>query len=159
MRCGNRSLLPEGQGLIKGRGDDSVEFFEVVLMNGLLGWTSCAANVDAAKILDSMVQAAHVETALNISASSSPASFAASQTHDPVSVHSAGSIIAALLATMFWLYRRKADLPAFLLVTRIVYIWAVYFNNYAVRHVYFTGLLLLTTGMAMRLGTRDASKA
>lgn len=128
-------------------------------MSGLFGWIVCAANVDAAEILDSMVQVAHVETALNISASSSPASLASSQTHSPVSVHSAGSIIAALLATMFWLYRHKADLPAFLLVTGIIYIWAMYFNNYAVRHVYFSGLLLLTAGMAMRLGTRDASKA
>lgn len=128
-------------------------------MSGLLGWIGCAANVDAAEILDSMVQAAHVETALNISASSSPASLAASQTHDPESVHSAGSIIAASLAAMFWLYRRKGDLPAFLLVTEIVYIWAVYLNNYAVRHVYFSGLLLLTAGMTMRLGIRDASKA
>jgi hypothetical protein len=61
--------------------------------------------------------------------------------------------VVALLAAMFWLYRRKADLPAFLLVTGIAYIWAVYFNNYAVRYVYFPGLLLLTAGMAMRLGT------
>lgn len=66
---------------------------------------------------------------------------------------------AALLGAMVWLYRRKADLPAFLLVTGIAYIWTVYFNNYAVRYVYFPGLLLLTAGMAMRLGTRDASKA
>lgn len=67
--------------------------------------------------------------------------------------------IAVLLAAMFWLYRRKADFPAFLLVTGIAYIWAVYFNNYAVRYVYFPGLLMLTAGMAMRLGARDANKA
>ncbi|MGO8754177.1 MAG: hypothetical protein ACLQHK_02975 [Gallionellaceae bacterium] len=66
---------------------------------------------------------------------------------------------AALLAAMFWLYRRKADLPAFLLVAGMAYIWAVYFNNYAVRYVYFPGLFLLMAGMAMRLGTRDASKS
>jgi hypothetical protein len=58
-----------------------------------------------------------------------------------------------LLAAMFWLYRHKADLPAFLLATGIAYVWAVYFNNYAVRYVYFPGLLLLTAGMAMRLGS------
>jgi type IV secretory pathway TrbL component len=90
-------------------------------MIGLFGWIDCAANADSAEILDSRMQAAHVETALNMSASSSPASLAASQTHDPVSVHGAGSIIVTPLAAMFWLYRRKADLPAFLLVTRIVY--------------------------------------
>jgi hypothetical protein len=61
----------------------------------------------------------------------------------------------ALLAAMFWLYRRKADLPAFLLVTGIAYILAVYFNNYAVRYVYFPGLLLLIAGMAMRLGANE----
>lgn len=66
-------------------------------MNGLLGWVVCAANADATETLDSMMQAAHVETALNVSASSSPASLASSQTHSPVCVHSAGSIIAALL--------------------------------------------------------------
>jgi len=47
----------------------------------------------------------------------------------------------------------------FFMVTGIAYIWAVYFNNYAVRYVYFSGLLLLTAGMAMRLGARNASKA
>lgn len=60
-----------------------------------------------------------------------------------------------LMAAMFWLYRRKADIPAFLLVTGIAYIWAVYFNNYAVRYVYIPGVLLLTAGMAMRLGAHD----
>ena len=128
-------------------------------MSGLLNWIGCAANVDTAEIPDSMVQATHVETKLNISASSPPASLAASQTCDSVSVHSAGSIIAAPLAAMFWLYRRKGDLTSFLLITEIVYIWAVYLNNYAVCHVYFTGLFLLTAGMAMRLETCDASKA
>lgn len=64
----------------------------------------------------------------------------------------------ALLAAMVWLYRRKTDLPAFLLVAGIAYVWAVYFNNYAVRYVYFPGLLMLMAGMAMRLGVRDASK-
>ena len=58
----------------------------------------------------------------------------------------------ALLAAMFWLYRRKADIPAFFLVTGITYVWAVYFNNYAVRYVYFPGLLLIIAGLAMRLG-------
>lgn len=67
--------------------------------------------------------------------------------------------VVALLAAMFWLYRRKADLTVFFLVTGIAYIWTVYFNNYAVRYVYFPGLFLLMAGMAMRLGTRDASKA
>ncbi len=66
---------------------------------------------------------------------------------------------ATLLAAMFWLYRRKPDLPAFLLVTGIAYIWAVYFNNYAVRYVYFPGLFLMMAGMVMRLGVHDASKA
>lgn len=66
---------------------------------------------------------------------------------------------AVLLAAMFWLYRRKADLPAFLLVTGIAYLWAVYFNHYAVRYVYFPGLFLLMAGMVMRLGACDASKA
>lgn len=71
-------------------------------MSGLLGWIGCAANVDAVETLDSMVQAAHVETALNIGASSPPAALAAWQTHDPVSVHSAGSIIAALVGQAHW---------------------------------------------------------
>ena len=66
---------------------------------------------------------------------------------------------AVLLAAMFWLYRRKADLSAFLLVTGIAYIWAVYFNNYAVRYVYFPGFFLLMAGMVMRLGVHDANKA
>jgi len=124
-------------------------------MSRLLGWIDYAANVDAAETLDYMAQATHVETVLNIGTSSSPDALAAWQTHDPVSVHSAGSIIAALLAAMFWLYRRKADIPAFLLVTGIAYIWAVCFNNYAVRYVYFPGMLLLTAGMAMRLGAHE----
>lgn len=71
-------------------------------MSGLLGWIDYAANVDAAETLDSMVQAAHVETALNIGASSSPAALAAWQTLDPVSVHSSGSIIAALVGQARW---------------------------------------------------------
>jgi hypothetical protein len=62
---------------------------------------------------------------------------------------------AVLMAAMFWLYHRKADLPAFLLVTGIAYIWTVYFNNYAVRYVYLPGLLLLTAGMTMRLGAHE----
>lgn len=71
-------------------------------MSGLLGWIDCAANVDAAETMDSMAQAAHVETALNSGASSSPAALAAWQTHDPVSVHSAGTNIAALVGQARW---------------------------------------------------------
>lgn len=71
-------------------------------MSGLLGWIDCAANVDAVETLGSMAQAAHVVTVLNIGASSLPAALAAWQTHDPVSVHSAGSIIAALVGQAHW---------------------------------------------------------
>ncbi len=71
-------------------------------MSGLLGWLGCAAPADAAEILDSMVQAAHVETALSIGASSSPAALAAWQTHDTISVHGTGSIIAALVGQARW---------------------------------------------------------
>jgi asparagine synthase (glutamine-hydrolysing) len=71
-------------------------------MSGLLGWVDCASNVDAAETLDSMAQAANVQTALNIGASSSLATLAAWQTHDSVSVHSAGSIIAALVGQARW---------------------------------------------------------
>lgn len=45
--------------------------------------------------------------------------------------------------------------PGFLLVTGAACIWAVYFNIYAVRYVYFPGLLMLTAGMAMRLGAQE----
>ena len=71
-------------------------------MSGLLGWIDCAADVDAAETLGYMAQAAHVETALNIGASSSPAAVAAWQTHDPVSVHSARSSIVAMVGQARW---------------------------------------------------------
>ena len=71
-------------------------------MSGLLGWINCMANVDATETLDSMVHAAHAETALNIGESSLPAALAAWQTHDPVSVHNAASIIAVLLGHARW---------------------------------------------------------
>jgi len=71
-------------------------------MSGLLGWVDCAANVAAAETLDFMAQAAHVETALNIGVSNPPAAVAAWQTYDPVSVHSAGSVIAALVGQARW---------------------------------------------------------
>ena len=71
-------------------------------MSGLLGWIDFAANVDATTTRDLMVQAAHVETAITIGASSLPAALAAWQTHDPVSMHSAGSIIAVLVGKARW---------------------------------------------------------
>ena len=71
-------------------------------MSGLLGWIDRVADVDAAETLGSMAQAAHVETALNIGAASSPTALAAWQTHDPVSVHSAGSIIASIVGQARW---------------------------------------------------------
>lgn len=71
-------------------------------MSGLLGWIDCAADVDAAATLNSMVRAAHIETALNIGASSSQAALAAWQTHNQISMYSAGSIIAALVGQARW---------------------------------------------------------
>ena len=71
-------------------------------MSGLLGWVDRVADVDAAETLGYMAQAAHVETALNIGAASSPTALAAWQTHDPVSVHSAGSIIASIVGQARW---------------------------------------------------------
>lgn len=71
-------------------------------MSGLLGWIDRVADLDAAEALGYMAQAAHVETALNIGAASSPTALAAWQTHDPVSVHSAGSIIASIVGQARW---------------------------------------------------------
>jgi len=71
-------------------------------MSGLLGWIGCSANVDAVETLGTMAQAAHVVTALNIGASSTPAALAAWQTHDPVSVHSSGKIFAVLIGQARW---------------------------------------------------------
>ena len=71
-------------------------------MSGLLGWIDRVADVDAAETLGYMAQAAHVESALNIGAASSPTALAAWQTHDPVSVHSAGSIIASIVGQARW---------------------------------------------------------
>jgi asparagine synthase (glutamine-hydrolysing) len=71
-------------------------------MSGLLGWIDRVADVDAAETLGYMAQAAHVETALNIGAASPPTALAAWQTHDPVSVHNAGSIIASIVGQARW---------------------------------------------------------
>ncbi|MGC2048774.1 MAG: asparagine synthase-related protein [Gallionella sp.] len=71
-------------------------------MSGLLGWIGSAANIDAAETLDSMVQAARSETVLNIGISSLQATLAAWQTHDSVSVHSAGPIITAQVGQASW---------------------------------------------------------
>ena len=71
-------------------------------MSGLLGWIDRVADVDAAETLGYMAQAAHVETPLNIGAASSLTALAAWKTHDPVSVHSAGPIIASIVGQARW---------------------------------------------------------
>ena len=71
-------------------------------MSGLLGWIDRVADLDAAEALRYMAQAAHVETALNIGAASSPTALAAWQTQDPVSVHSVGSTIASIVGQARW---------------------------------------------------------
>ncbi|MDP1681745.1 MAG: asparagine synthase-related protein [Burkholderiales bacterium] len=71
-------------------------------MSGLLGWMGGAANVEAAEALNGMAQAARIATPLMIGVSSSTAAVAAWQTHDAVSVHSAGNLSAVLVGQARW---------------------------------------------------------
>lgn len=71
-------------------------------MTGLLGWVGGTANVEAAETLVAMTQAARVKTPLEMGASSAPAAVAAWQTHDAVSVHSAGSLSVGLVGQARW---------------------------------------------------------
>lgn len=63
--------------------------------------------------------------------------------------------ILVLLGGMIWLYRRKAEFATFAMVLGLSYLWAVYFNDYAVRYVYIPGLLILMTGFIIHLTRAD----
>ena len=73
-----------------------------IRMTGILGWLDSAANVAPEETLDSMTQAAHINSTLNIAASNVQYSLATWQTYNPAYICKKETTSAALNGQAHW---------------------------------------------------------